>query len=318
MIIKRKQFSIKTFYAFNEGEGDGTGGAGLETPQNQVPSVPTLSDSFIAGVPEEYRNESFVHDISRAEDPTKDLWTKFAGMQSALQQQPGGMPSLDAPPEAWAKWSEAVAPKDISVYGDIKPIIPEEKAFLNELLEPVYSPEVTTKILDAARQLGVQPWQMKGLTGIFNELQVGAAEQYHMAQQQAKQEQDQQFDDFCAKQFGKDRERIIGEGFDFIAQNVGPELVEHVNNLPNEALATVAALAHTLKTKYGKEDKLPGPGSMYTGGGGDIVSLKAAIGDKMNSPAYSNAFDALHNQTVAEVKQLSAQLARLTQPRKGY
>lgn len=290
----------------------------LETPQIEAPLASNLSDSFMAGVPEEYRNESFVHDISRAEDPTKELWTKFAGMQSALQQQPSGMPALDAPVEAWTKWSEAVAPKDISVYGDIKPTIPEEKAFLNELLEPVYSPEITAKVLDTARQFGVQPWQMKGLIDTFNGLQVNAAEQYHMAQEQAKQVQDQQFDDFCAKQFGKDRERIIGEGFDFIAKNVGPELVEHVNNLPNEALATVAALAHTLKQKYGKEDTLPGTGSMYTGGGGDIISLKSAIGEKMNSPAYSNAFDALHQQTVAEVKQLSAQLARLTQPRKGY
>lgn len=284
----------------------------------EAPVVASQSDSFIAGVPEEYRNESFVHDISRAEDPTKDLWTKFAGMQSALQQQPGGMPALDASPEAWAKWSEAVAPKDISVYGDIKPIIPEEKSYLNELLDPVYTPEVATTVLDAARKLGVQPYQMKGLLDTFNGLQVGAAEQYHQAQEQAKQEYNQQFDDFCAKQFGKDREKIVGEGFNFIAANVSQDLATHVNNLPNEALATVAALAYNLKQKYGVEDKLPGTGSMYTGGGGDTTSLKAAIGEKMSSPSYSNAFDAQHNQTVAEVKQLSAQLARLTQPRKGY
>lgn len=284
----------------------------------EAPVVASQSDSFIAGVPEEYRNESFVHDISRAEDPTKDLWTKFAGMQSALQQQPGGMPALDAPSEAWAKWSEAVAPKDISVYGDIKPSIPEEKSYLNELLDPVYTPEVATTVLDAARKLGVQPYQMKGLLDTFNGLQVGAAEQYHQAQEQAKQEYNQQFDDFCAKQFGKDREKIVGEGFNFIAANVSQDLATHVNNLPNEALATVAALAYNLKQKYGVEDKLPGTGSMYTGGGGDTTSLKAAIGEKMSSPAYSNAFDAQHNRTVEEVKQLSAQLARLTQPRKGY
>ncbi len=83
-------------------------------------------------------------------------------------------------------------------------------------------------------------------------------------------------------------------------------------------MATVAALAYNLKQKYGLEDKLPGAGSLYTGGGGDIVSLKADIGAKMNSPEYQNAFSPGHNRVVDEVKTLSSQLARLTQPRKGY
>lgn len=314
MLVKRNKFSIKMLYAFNEGGGDGTGGSGgsIDIP------VTSPIDNFLSSVPEQYRNETFVQDIARAEDPTTEVWSKFAGMHAALQTQPGGMPSLDAPAEDWKKWSETVAPKDISVYGDVKPTIGEEKAYLKDLLDPVYSPEVTTTILDAARQLGVQPFQMRGLLDTFNNLQVNAADNFYLTQQQAKQEQDAQFDEFCTKQFGKDREKIVGEGFDFLARNLSNELVQHVNNLPNEALATVAALAHSLKQKYGVEDRLPAGDAIYTGGGGDITSLKAAIGEKMSSESYRNAFDSRHNQTVAEVKQLSAQLARLTQPRKGY
>jgi hypothetical protein len=282
-----------------------------------APSV-NLSDTFISSVPEQYRTESFVQDIARTEDPTQELWTKFAGMHSALQTQPGGMPAIDASAEDWAKWSSAIAPKDVSVYGDLKPVIDESKAHIKDLLDPVYTPEIMGMVMENARQLGVQPHQMKGLIDTFNNLQVQAAEDYYNSQQQASQEYNQQFDDFCAKQFGKDRDKIVGEGFNFIAQNVSKDLVTHVNNLPNEALATVAALAYNLKQKYGVEDRLPQADSLYTGGGGDIVSLKSAIGEKMNSPEYRNAFDARHNQIVAEVQQLSSQLARLTQPRKGY
>jgi hypothetical protein len=276
------------------------------------------SDSFLSSIPEQYRTESFAQDISRAEDPTQDLWTKFAGMHSALQVQPGGMPSIDAPAEDWAKWSETVAPKDVSVYGSLKPELGADKEYLKELLDPVYSPEIMNTVMENARQLGVQPHQLKGLVDTFNRLQLGAAEDYHQAMQQQKQEYNTQFDDFCAKQFGKDREKIVGEGFNFITANVSPELATHVNNLPNEALATVAALAYNLKQKYGVEDKIPGASSIYSGGGGDIVSLKASIGDKMNSPEYQNAFSAGHQRAVDEVKSLSGQLARLTQPRKGY
>lgn len=319
MLSKRNKFSITMFYAFNEGEGDGSGGVGGsgEAPIAPVQSS-TSSNDFLSFVPEQFHNESFVQDLLRTEDPRQELWTKFSGMQAALQTQPGGMPSIDAAPEDWKKWTETVAPKDIGVYGDLKPTVAEDKAYLKDLLDPVYTPEVTTTILDAARQLGIQPFQMRGLVDTFNNMQVQAADNFHASQQQAKQEMDSQFDNFCEKQFGKDREKIVGEGFNFIAQHVSQDLVQHVNGLPNEALATVAALAYNLKQKYGVEDKLPQADSMYTGGGGDIVSLKSAIGEKMNSDSYRNAFDSRHNQTVAEVKQLSAQLARLTQPRKGY
>jgi predicted ABC-type transport system involved in lysophospholipase L1 biosynthesis ATPase subunit len=153
---------------------------------------------------------------------------------------------------------------------------------------------------------------------VFNGLQVQAAEEYYNAQVEAKQSYDKQFDDFCSKQFGKDREKIVGEGFNFIAQNVTSDLVEHVNNLPNEALATVAALAYNLKQKYGVEDRLPQADPMLSGGGNDMISLKQAIGDKMNSPEYSNAFHARHSHAVREVQALSEQLAKLTQPRRGY
>lgn len=308
MLVKRNRFNVNMFYAFNEGEGDGSGGASLGNPGNE----------FLSSVPEQYHQESFVQDLVRSEDPTTELWTKFAGMHSALQTQPGGMPAIDAAPEEWAKWSEIVAPKDVSLYGSLKPEIGEDKSYLKELLDPVYTPEIMNTVMEGARQLGVQPHQLKGLVDTFNKLQVNAAEDYYQAQTQAKQEYDKQFDDFCSKQFGKDREKIVGEGFNFIAANVTPELATHVNNLPNEALATVAALAYNLKQKYGVEDKLPQADSLYTGGGGDIVSLKAAIGEKMNSKEYQNAFDSRHNQAVNDVKTLSAQLARLTQPRKGY
>jgi hypothetical protein len=291
----------------------------LEVSATETPPVPNSgSDSFLSSVPEEYRNADYVTDIARAEDPTKDLWTKFSGMHSALKQQPGGMPSIEASTEEWAKWSEAVAPKDVSAYGDLKPQLGDTQADIKELLDPVYSPEVMQTVMENARQLGIQPHQLKGLVDTFNQLQVGAAEQYIQDQQQVKAENDKQFDDFCAKQFGRDRDKIVNEGFTFITQNVTPDLAARVNGLPNEALATVAALAYNLKQKYGVEDKLPGANSMYSGGGGDIVSLKAEIGEKMNSPEHRNAFDPKHDQVVREVRELSTQLARLTQPRKGY
>src|SRR4051812_473404 len=100
----------------------------VEPTQSPAPSYDGGGE-FLSSVPEQYRNETFVQDLVRSEDPTTELWTKFAGMQAALQVQPGGMPSVEVAAEEWDKWASAVAPKDISLYGDVKPTLAEDKGY---------------------------------------------------------------------------------------------------------------------------------------------------------------------------------------------
>jgi hypothetical protein len=262
-------------------------------------------------------------------DPNRAVWDRLHTMHETLQTQPGGMPSLDAPVEDWQRWTQTVAPKDISVYGDLKPTLTEEQAHLKDVVEQVYQPDFLNTITEAARQVGVQPFQMKALMDAYNNIELKVAEQYLTSQQQQAQLTEQQkieaeaklnkdFDDYCLQKFGTEREKIVGTGFDFLAKNVDKEMVDAVNALPNEALATVAALAYQMKQKYEKEDRLPNAGAMYTGEGDSHLEIKNKINDLVNSKAFSDFRDPAHELTMTQVTQLSTQLARLEKPRAKY
>lgn len=276
------------------------------------------TNDFLSFVPEDYREQSYVQDIAKAEDPHKELWTKFTGMQEALKTQPAGMPSLDAPPEQWEQWANAVAPKDVAVYGDLKPQLGEDKAHLKEVLDQIYEPQAMSGILETARKVGVQPYQLKAIVDTFTNQQLATAEQFVAQQHSTVEDYNKEFDTICQQKFGMDREKIVREGFDFLAK-VDASMAQRANNLPNEQLADLAALAYTLKQKYGKEDHISSQGSTASPTSGhDVNTLKATISQKMSSEEYRNGFHPGNTQAIKEVRALSEQLSRLTQPRKGY
>jgi len=289
----------------------------LQTQETFTAPTAPIND-FMSFVPEEYHSNESVIEISRAEDPHKELWTKFNGMQESLKSQPAGMPSQDSPKEDWERWSTAVAPKDISAYGNIKPTLPEDKAHLQQFMDPVYDKQVVDQVLDTARQLGIQPYQMQGLMNKFNELQLGAADTFFNQNKEQMDNYNKEFDAICSQKFGSNRDRIVREGFDFLAKT-DPEMAKRANNLPNEQLADLAALAYSMKQKYGREDSISSVGSTsQPGSGHDSNSLKAAISEKMNEEAYKNTFHPGHHQAVKEMRALSEQLGRLTNPTKGF
>lgn len=323
---------LKRFYAYVEGDaGDvnGGGAGGSSDGSDNSGGSGVVSDSFLSSIPETYRNADYTTDILRSENPTEALWSKFHGMHESLKTQPAGMPALDAPAEEWSKWTTAVAPKDTSVYGDIKPTLPEEKAHLKDALESLYSPELLNPVLEAARAVGIQPYQFKAIADAFNNNQISQAEAFMQATQAAqtskeaadiaaKEKLDVDFDNYCTQKFGNQRQEIVGSGFEFLAKHVDPVLADSIKSLPNQQLAALAMFAFNVKNKYEKEDRLPNAdgGVGFTGNG--EKELKATINEVMSSDAYSNPFHAGHDEAQGKIKNLSAQLARITQPRKGY
>jgi hypothetical protein len=323
---------VKRFYCAVEGDttdanGGGAGGSTYGSDNSSGSGV--VSDPFLSSIPESYRSSDYATDILRSENPSEALWSKFHGMHESLKTQPTGMPSIDAPAEEWSKWTTQVAPKDTTVYGDVKPILSEDKAHLKEVMEQLYSPDLLNPVMEAARVAGVQPYQFKAIVDAFNNNQIGQAEAYLQSAEQAKLSKenadleaknklDADFDNYCTQKFGNTRQTVVGSGFEFLAKHVDPVLADSIKNLPNDALAAVAMFAHNVKTKYEKEDRLPNAdgGVGFTGNG--EKELKSTINDVMSSEAYSNPFHAGHDEAQAKIKNLSSQLARITQPRRGY
>lgn len=324
MLVKRNRFNITMFYAFNEGEGDGSGGAGGETVTPPVVEAPPVFEAppsaFAQSIPSEYQNEPYIQNLLKSDSPETELWKQFAGLQKAIGTRPGGMPADDAPDEDWQKWTSAVQPQDISVYGDIKPTLAEGQEHLKDMIDASYSPEFTTEILEAARSAGIAPKQFQQMASKFNAMQIKAAESFAQQAQQQSAELDVKFDQMLTKEFGQDKSKVLEVGTKFIKEHLSSELQQSLMTKSNEELVAVAAAIYKAHKVYGKEDSIPsaGQGAGYVAN--DVISLKAEIQKAMtdNDGAFSNQMSNHHAQQVHRVNTLSAQLAKLTKPRAGY
>lgn len=311
------------FLKFPLFEGDdgasNAGGASVEPAPSADPAIVAPVNDFASSIPEEYHSEAYVQNLLQSENPQQELWKQFSGLQKAIGQRPGGMPSDDAPDDDWEKWTAAVAPKDISVYGDIKPILTEDQSHLKDMIEASYTPEFTATILEAFRKEGIPARSVKNLVNVFNQGQLQAAQQFSEQAQQETAKLDKQFDEMMSTTFGQDKAKVLEVGSKFIKEHIPPALQQSLQSRPNDELVTLAAAIYKLHNTYGKEDKLP------TGGGqgyaqNDEISLKAAIETAMTEEngAYANPMDAKHSAQVAKVKGLCDQLSKLTKPRGSY
>lgn len=297
-----------------------TGTEIVDTTVSPSPALPPASTStqdiitpFLESVPEKYRNESYVQEFSKAENPAETLWSTFSTMKGLLDSPNTGLPPADAPVEKWAEWAASVAPKDIEAYGDIKPVLDESKPYLKELLEPVYTPQVINTVLSEAQKLGMQPFQIKGFMDAINKLQVGAAEQYHLHNINTATQRDADFNNLCQNVLGKEAKNIIDEGFNYLAASVPKELVDDVKDLPNKSLAAVAYLAFNLKQKYGREDALPGVGAGHPSAPAETLeTLRAKVADLISNPVHKDPFHSGHDAMVKEVDDLCGRIASLT------
>ena len=288
---------------------EGSVSTGIETQS----SSSSASESFLSSIPSQYKDAEFVKDFATAENPTEALWGKFAGMHEALKAQPMGLPQEGAAPEEFTKWAQTIAPKDISAYGNLKPEITQEN--LKPILEQTYSSEFLTPMMNAARELGLQPFQLKGLMDVFHSNTVKAAEGHLAAQAQQKESLDKEFDALCTKQFGNEKEKVLKEGSDFLSRNVGKEWAPHVEALSNEGLAVVAQLAYNLKQKYGVEDKMPGANPIVTGIS-SVDEIRSKMSDLSRDAAFSNMMDPKHQIIQNQYRDLAAKLSKLQPVRK--
>lgn len=326
MKVKGYKFNVKMLYAYNEGEGDGTGGASnaevvtdppatLETPPSFVPPP----SAFVQGIPSEYHNEPYVQNLLQSENPEQELWKQFATLHQAVGTRPGGMPADDATAEDWQKWVSAVQPESISVYGDIKPTLGESQGHLQELIDASYTPTFSNTILEAVRANGIAPNQFKPVMEIFNNMQIEAAESFALQAQQQTQQMDLELDAAFTKEFGPDKTKVLDITKKFAQEHLSPEIQKGILARPNDELVALSAAIYKAHKVYGKEDSIPrvGSGSGYVAN--DEISLKAEISKAMaeHENAYSNTMSNQHQAQVHKVRQLSEQLSKLTNPNRG-
>lgn len=302
---------------FSEGDdGTGAGGDGGVSPPSESPSPtpaapPTViaDNPFLSAIPIEYRETPWVQNILKSENPQEETWKQFANLQQTLGKRPGGMPHDDAPQEEWDRWAAAVAPKDISAYGDIKPQLPEDKAHLQPILEEGYPPELIVKVLESFRKYGVPKPAVKEAVGILNEFNISMAENLHQRILQEDGDKEEEFKKIFAEQFGpKYLDNEYKAGVEFVRQHVPPKLAPYLDRLPNEALAIISGLAYAAKQKYGKEDTIPSGNGAYVIE--DVASLKQTMDKAMSEEAYRNPMHPSHEAQKRKVAELATRLAQ--------
>ncbi len=299
---------VKRFYCFNEGGGDGSGGAGNTPSPTPEPSLspqpspaptppPSGGNDFSSSIPQEYRDKPYIKTLLEAENPQTEVWKQFDGLQTLLGKRPAGMPGDDAPKEEWDKWVQSIQPKDISVYGDIKPTVPEDKPHLKEYIEQSYDPKLTQGILEAARVAGITKRQMSSLMEAYNKQQLEVADSYHTQLQtqqlESQKQMDADFDKVFTQEFGSDRDKVESAAREYIAKETPENLKKHLPTLSAEALALVAGTIYSVKQKYGKEDTIPKNLNSYNEAN-DAISAKDALVKAMAAEEYKNPFHPRH------------------------
>lgn len=288
------------------------------TPTPQMTEVHVQEGDFLTKAPMEFRTSPWAQNVMKAEDPQAEIWTQFGNLQSLLGKRPGGMPSDDASPEEWANWSQSVAPRDTSVYGDIRPQLPEAQGHLKEIIDGAYQQDMVAGLLETARSLGIPKYQMQKLSQKLGEYNVQIAQQIYDAQQAEMNasnardtEQNAHFAELLTQAFGNDYSAHHQAGTEFVRAHIPPSLIPVLETLPNEALTIICGLAHSVKSKYGMEDRFPG------GAGATLVvqdrdQLSADLLAVSCSPEYQDPFNPQHKVAQQKFNNIAAQLAKRT------
>lgn len=297
--------------------GSGVGGGSGNNGDNGNVSVGGGVSSILESIPEELKDKPYIQNLLKHESPQTEIWKQFAGIQEVLGRRPGGMPADDASDEDWNKWVTAIQPKDTSVYGDVKPAIPEDKQHLKEMIDASYDNDTVSKMLETFRENGVPKRAVANIMKAYNELQLAAAEKFHSQTKQEYDSLNKNFDEVFTQHFGNEKDKVLNVGQKFLKDNVPDNLKPHIDSLSNEALAVIAGLAYNIHNKYGKEDSLPN-NSNSGGVGNDVISLKAKMNELMSDAAYANPMSPKHESLVQQVRELGSRLGKLTKPVQNY
>lgn len=271
--------------------------------------TPDYRESFRTSVPEAFRDEMFVKDFERADNPFEAMFKSYKGLQQQLGARPNGvqLPQQDATPEAWqAYYKQIGVPDNIEAYA-VQPITyPEQDKGMGDFLNQAHDGAFMNSLKEVARNAGILPHQWQQLVEGYDKAFIS---QYKADVDAAVAEQrtlNVEFEQMAQTLYGQKAAQVMDVGQKMITQFVPPNMRGMAEKLPNEALMILSGCLYSIHNQFMREDT----GFSTQGGTGPMseTEIRSEVRKLMASDAYNKPRHADYDSTHARVKELYAMI----------
>lgn len=290
-------------------EAGATGATSIPTTPASTEASPATPD-FMSFVPESFRQESFVQDISKSDKPFDNLFEQFKNAQSKIgqlsQQKPGlEVPGDDATEEAIKNFHKALGvPDTVDGYDFSAPDISKEPQELQDLLKAGASPEYEKMIKEVFHKAGITPKQAKALKEANDNFQIEATKaMLAHAQAEANKAAEAQQESF-KKVYGDKAEHVQKIAKETIQKVIPKEILEIGD--PDIALYEAMRFIHE---KVYKGDTVAFGSASNTGTVSGAEGIQAEIDKIVSTPAYLDKMHKDYEPTQVKVQGLYKLLA---------
>lgn len=292
-------------------EGNGVSASIPTTPPSNEPDTGSGAGTppdFMSFVPEAYREEPVIKDISRSEKPFENLFEQFKHAHSQIGKTTTGLqvPGEGATPEQVKAFHKALGvPDTIDGYEVPAFDISKEPEELQALLKNDEQSEAYVKAMkELALAEGVPPTAFKKFAEASDKMRVEQAKaMFETARQMQEQKAQQQQEDF---------KKLYADQSDYV-QKIAKETIAKV--LPKEVLDTkdpdiaLFAAMKFIHEKVYKNDP-PAIGGMGTSGNASgEAAIQSEIDALAKDKAYTDRMNPGYDATQVKMQNLYKQLA---------
>ncbi|HEY9791441.1 MAG TPA: hypothetical protein V6D22_13640 [Candidatus Obscuribacterales bacterium] len=286
------------------------GGIAATVPTQGAPPAPAPAmPAFMDIVPADLREEQFVKDFAKAENPFDALFKGYKGAQELIGRKSNAVeiPGENATPEQVQAYRKAVGvPETPDGYKFSERDLSKEPEAVQKVWKASGNDALYKVVAQAAHEAGIPPAQLAKLVETVEGHNLNQIKTMVAAAQQSAEQQNVKIKEDFAKFYG-------GQDKADAARRIGEETLKKVG-MPKEiaqmgADAALIWLANTLHQKVYSNDKLS------TNGGGapqmtkqelhnKIMQERAKTDPRTGKPIYSDKAHPQHKQHFAYVQSL--------------
>jgi hypothetical protein len=244
------------------------------------------AQDFSTMVPAEFKDRPYLKDVK----DVPSLFKLLDNSQTLIGKRPAGIPQENAPADEWEKFHAMLRPEKPEGY--------EFKKDENLAKTLGWDDKVADSVKALFHKAGLSKRQALEIQQGYEQL-LGAK---HKEAIEKKAAQDTEFSGLAEKVFGKEVEKVLLSSKALIAQHAPDAVKAHLDKLDNNSLVILAGVLNSIKTKYIKEDQVPGGGNAPAGL--SETDRRAKGQALMASEAYRNKFHPDHDRVNAEVQAL--------------
>lgn len=263
---------------------------------------------FEQNIPENYKNELFVKDLMKADDPFEAMFKSYKSAQQMTGQRNGvQLPPDDAPPEAWqAFYKQMGVPEDLGLYKVAPVEYPEAEKGIGDYLNQAHDGEFMQELAKLAQQAGITPRQWNALAQGYDKVFIASYKAEVDKAIQAERENNVNFENMAQTLYGQKAGHVMDVGQKMITQFVPQNMRGMMERLPNEALMILSGVLYGVHNAFMKEDA-----GFSTNGASAPLSegeIRKEVRRILASPAYNNPRHEGYDAARQQVKDLYAQI----------